>query len=171
MYLIVRFIRWLKRIKRIHVTNSLRTPRIPETRDMNAPQSREVKSAKNVISVKTEIHKMDSRLRGNDIVDSRVPRFRRDGNDRVCGNGNTRPILPSPKPKLVIAQSEAEARQANAHVTAEPDVVKCIYCAGKEVVKRGKRKKKHETVQLYFCHHCKKTDECPHQFFQDGSRI
>ena len=129
IYPIVRLLRWLKRI---HVTNSLRTPRISETRDTGALQIREVKN-------------VDSRLRGNDRI--------RHGNDL----DSQKPILPSPRPRLVIAQPELEAKQANAHVTAEPDVVKCIYCAGKEVVKRGKRKKKFETVQLYFCHHCNKT--------------
>lgn len=33
----------------------------------------------------------------------------------------------------------------------------CPYCKGKDVVKRGKRKKKYETAQLYFCNHCEKT--------------
>ena len=66
-------------------------------------------------------------------------------------------VLPLPKPKLVVAQSPLEAKIENALVTAEPDNVRCIYCAGSEVVKRGLRKKKFETVQLYYCHHCKKT--------------
>ncbi len=33
----------------------------------------------------------------------------------------------------------------------------CPYCAGANFVKRGTRKKKNETVQLYLCHDCKKT--------------
>ena len=33
----------------------------------------------------------------------------------------------------------------------------CIYCGGKNIVKRGKRKKKHERVQLYFCKDCART--------------
>ncbi len=34
-------------------------------------------------------------------------------------------------------------------------LTECPYCGGK-LVKRGKRKKKYETVQLYYCKHCKK---------------
>lgn len=33
----------------------------------------------------------------------------------------------------------------------------CVYCSGKNIVKRGKRKKKHEEAQLYLCNDCKKT--------------
>ena len=36
-------------------------------------------------------------------------------------------------------------------------VSRCIYCQGKNVVKRGLRKKKHETAQLWCCHNCKRT--------------
>lgn len=67
------------------------------------------------------------------------------------------PILPLPKPKIVIAQSSSEAKIESALATGEPESVKCPYCAGSDVVKRGRRKKKFETVQLYLCHHCKKT--------------
>lgn len=61
------------------------------------------------------------------------------------------------KPKPVIAQPAEQAKIENAIATSGPDSVKCPYCAGSEVVKRGLRKKKLETVQLYFCHHCKRT--------------
>jgi len=70
------------------------------------------------------------------------------------------PVLPLPKPKLTITQSVEESGLESALKTAEPQPevgVKCIYCAGSEVVKRGKRKKKFEIVQLYFCHSCRKT--------------
>ncbi|PIV39919.1 MAG: hypothetical protein COS29_00010 [Candidatus Omnitrophica bacterium CG02_land_8_20_14_3_00__42_8] len=33
----------------------------------------------------------------------------------------------------------------------------CPYCAGKDVVRRGLRKKKYETAQLYLCNACQKT--------------
>lgn len=33
----------------------------------------------------------------------------------------------------------------------------CPYCQTREVVKRGQRKKKYETVQLYLCKACSKT--------------
>ena len=36
-------------------------------------------------------------------------------------------------------------------------VDKCPYCLGKDIVKRGTRKNKNETVQLYFCHNCQKS--------------
>jgi ATP-dependent exoDNAse (exonuclease V) beta subunit len=35
-------------------------------------------------------------------------------------------------------------------------LTKCPYCAGKNFVKCGQRKKKHELVQMYFCKHCQK---------------
>ena len=111
-------VRFLRELKRFYITILRQTPRFSETRDISAPQSRDMKMA----SISQQ-----------------------------------EPILPSPRPRLVVAQSETEAKQANAHVTAEPDVVKCIYCAGRDVVKRGLRKKKYETVQLYLCHHCNKT--------------
>lgn len=34
---------------------------------------------------------------------------------------------------------------------------KCPYCTGKKIVKRGKREKKFEIVQLWFCKDCQKT--------------
>jgi transposase-like protein len=33
----------------------------------------------------------------------------------------------------------------------------CPYCHSREVLKRGRRQKKHEAVQLYFCKACEKT--------------
>ena len=32
----------------------------------------------------------------------------------------------------------------------------CSFCLGRNIVKRGKRKKKHEEVRIYFCKDCKK---------------
>jgi len=32
----------------------------------------------------------------------------------------------------------------------------CPYCQGKDIVKKGKRKKKMEEIQIYFCKHCQK---------------
>lgn len=32
----------------------------------------------------------------------------------------------------------------------------CPYCEGTDISKKGKRKKKHETVQLYYCKHCER---------------
>lgn len=31
---------------------------------------------------------------------------------------------------------------------------RCIYCSGKDITKKGKRKKKLETVQLWYCKTC-----------------
>ena len=39
----------------------------------------------------------------------------------------------------------------------EKSLEKCIYCQGNNVVKRGIRKKKLETIQLYLCKDCSKT--------------
>lgn len=36
-------------------------------------------------------------------------------------------------------------------------IEKCIYCQGRDIVKRGTRKKKLEIVQLYKCKSCSKT--------------
>ncbi|MFH1428405.1 MAG: PD-(D/E)XK nuclease family protein [Candidatus Margulisiibacteriota bacterium] len=35
-------------------------------------------------------------------------------------------------------------------------VLACPYCQGKNIVKKGARQKKHESVQLYYCTHCNK---------------
>lgn len=35
-------------------------------------------------------------------------------------------------------------------------VDKCIYCSGRNIVKKGIRKKKYEQIQVYFCKHCQK---------------
>jgi hypothetical protein len=43
------------------------------------------------------------------------------------------------------------------NLTPTPIVELCPYCKGEEIVKRGLRKKKYETVQLYFCNRCQKT--------------
>lgn len=34
--------------------------------------------------------------------------------------------------------------------------MKCPYCKSTKVIKKGLRLKKHEKVQLYYCHHCRK---------------
>ena len=39
----------------------------------------------------------------------------------------------------------------------EKSLEKCIYCQGNNVVKRGTRKKRLETIQLYICKDCNKT--------------
>lgn len=52
-------------------------------------------------------------------------------------------------PSLSAVTSEEESGIAN--------IPRCPYCSGKDVVKRGKRKKKYETAQPYFCHHCRRT--------------
>jgi hypothetical protein len=42
-------------------------------------------------------------------------------------------------------------------ITNIPSVNRYIYCEGKNIVKRGKRKKKLEQVQLYYCNDGQKT--------------
>jgi len=34
--------------------------------------------------------------------------------------------------------------------------MRCPYCHGTNIIKKGTRTKKYETVQLYYCHHCRK---------------
>jgi transposase-like protein len=38
----------------------------------------------------------------------------------------------------------------------EKTVERCPYCQGTKIVKKGKRKKKMEEIQIYFCKHCQK---------------
>lgn len=38
----------------------------------------------------------------------------------------------------------------------EKAVEKCPYCQGTKIVKKGRRKKKMEEIQVYFCNHCQK---------------
>jgi len=35
-------------------------------------------------------------------------------------------------------------------------MVKCPYCHGTNIIKKGTREKKYETIQLYYCHHCQR---------------
>ena len=35
-------------------------------------------------------------------------------------------------------------------------VTHCPYCEGSSIIKKGARVKKYETVQLYYCRHCRK---------------
>ena len=34
--------------------------------------------------------------------------------------------------------------------------MKCPYCQGTKIIKKGTRVKKYETIQLYYCHHCQR---------------
>ena len=34
--------------------------------------------------------------------------------------------------------------------------MKCPYCSGTKIIKKGTRVKKYETIQLYYCHHCQR---------------
>lgn len=38
-----------------------------------------------------------------------------------------------------------------------PEISQCPYCAGKDIIKRGKRKKKLEVRQRYYCNSCKRS--------------
>ncbi len=38
-----------------------------------------------------------------------------------------------------------------------PNIDRCIYCSSKNIIRRGTRKNKFQTVQLYLCKDCKKT--------------
>ena len=38
----------------------------------------------------------------------------------------------------------------------EKTIERCPYCQGKDIVKKGRRKKKMEEIQIYFCKHCQK---------------
>lgn len=62
---------------------------------------------------------------------------------------DTRGYKKQPPPERGGVSEETFAKLANAFT-----VLHCIYCAGKNIVKRGKRKKKFEDVQLYRCGDC-----------------
>ena len=49
------------------------------------------------------------------------------------------PSLPDPSPPLIGAGQE-----------------RCPYCTSTDIIKKGRRTKKFETVQLWYCQHCKK---------------
>jgi len=42
------------------------------------------------------------------------------------------------------------------NLNEEKKVLKCLYCQGTDFIKKGQRKKKYETVQVYYCNHCQK---------------
>lgn len=67
------------------------------------------------------------------------------------------PVLQKPQnPPFFPAQNLSSQAQEETLASA-PALEQCPYCKGKDVVKRGLRKKKYETVQLYLCNQCQKT--------------
>ena len=36
------------------------------------------------------------------------------------------------------------------------DIERCIYCSGTAITRKGRRQKKHETIQLWYCHACER---------------
>ena len=134
-------VRFLRRFKVFYITDILKKRKIGKSRDISIPKTREAEEQK-TLNANT----------GRKANVGREDAQRREQLRHWEG-------LPLPKQELTIAQSDQEAKLKNALLKAEPepDNVRCIYCAGREVVKRGLRKKKLERVQLYFCHNCKKT--------------
>lgn len=66
---------------------------------------------------------------------------------------NNSPIFKKPE---IIPESLSDFDEPNITIK-EKFAEKCIYCQSKDIVKRGKRKKKLEEVQLYKCNDCNKT--------------
>jgi len=64
---------------------------------------------------------------------------------------NTEPIFQEDKKLGIISDFEKLAKQK------EKILERCMYCQSKNVVKRGKRKKRLEEVQLYRCRDCERT--------------
>ena len=61
--------------------------------------------------------------------------------------------------RLRLTQSLRSSRKPTSPQppTAEiKPVISCPYCSSTDLVKKGKRKKKYETVQLYFCRRCQR---------------
>jgi transposase-like protein len=50
---------------------------------------------------------------------------------------------------------DKQPRKQNCLAETKP-VLTCPYCHGREIIKKGQRRKKHETVQLYYCRRCAK---------------
>ena len=64
----------------------------------------------------------------------------------------------STTPAVVLSVEDNNGRDnTSASGNAGIGTARCPYCAGKNVVRRGKRKKKYEIAQLYFCRHCQRT--------------
>lgn len=59
-------------------------------------------------------------------------------------------------PSFIPAQTLSSQTQEET-IASAPVLEHCPYCKGKDIVKRGLRKKKYETVQLYLCNQCQKT--------------
>ena len=59
--------------------------------------------------------------------------------------------------KHITHRTSASSRkhhQPRAQKIIGTDTDRCFFCGGTDITKRGKRYKKHETVQLWFCHTC-----------------
>jgi len=66
--------------------------------------------------------------------------------------------LPSGFPAPVAEAEVSKSGTGNSETPAAMSAPShCPYCSGKDIVKRGLRQKKYETVQLYLCNQCKKT--------------
>ena len=58
-------------------------------------------------------------------------------------------------------QCRAEHPDYPSKIVSPRAVERCPYCEAKDIIKRGRRKKKYELAQLYYCYHCKKTFTTP----------
>ena len=54
-------------------------------------------------------------------------------------------------PAFISAQDLSSPAPKEETIASAPALEQCSYCKGKDIVKRGLRKKKYETVQLYLC--------------------
>lgn len=54
-----------------------------------------------------------------------------------------------------------ETRGVKQDISGLKQVEQCPYCLGKDIAKWGRRKKKYELSQIYYCYHCKKTFTTP----------
>ena len=69
--------------------------------------------------------------------------------------------MPEPSQSLrSAAESKAQLRKeppkAELPEAETKGVIACPYCSSKEVIKKGRRRKKYERVQLYFCRRCRR---------------
>ena len=60
-------------------------------------------------------------------------------------------------PSLIPSQSPSFRPREDNNLASASLIERCLYCKGNDIVKRGLRKKKYESVQLYFCNQCQKT--------------
>ncbi len=98
------------------------------------------------------------RLRGKYLTKARQTPGILGTREEKPGKGVIKPAIISAKDLTIgIGNVGTGVGETPAATAAPGRINSCPYCQGKDIVRRGWRKKKYEKAQLYFCNQCQKT--------------